>query len=100
MGKNLGFKERLTYIYDHLTMKERVIWVLQLILSIAILIIAVLGLKNVYPIYTTNVIDLVLLICLFVVCGVKFLPERVIYAIIYFILALAMGAILVASFFI
>nr|MBP3599235.1 hypothetical protein [Eubacterium sp.] len=100
MEKNANFKERLVYVYNHLTVKERVVWVLQMILTIVVLVIAMLGIKGVYPIYMTNVIDLVLLMCLFVVSGIKFVPERIIYAIIYFVLALVMGAILVASFFI
>ncbi len=100
MDKKTCFKERVVYIYEHLSRKERVIWLLQLILSIAVLVIAMIGIKGIYPIYTTNAIDLVLLSCLFIVSGVKFIPDRVIYASIYFILALMMGAILIASFFI
>lgn len=93
-------KNKLSYIMNRLTRKEKIIWVLQMTFTITILVLAVLGLKGILSIYLTNTIDLILLILLFIICGVRLVPERIVYAIIYFVLAALMCGILIASFFI
>ncbi|MCM1246127.1 MAG: hypothetical protein NC293_10855 [Roseburia sp.] len=93
-------KNRLSYIISHLSVKEKIIWVLQVLFAAAILITAILGLRNIVPIDLTNTIDLVLLLLLFIICGIKFVPERIVYAVIYFVFAALMGAILIAGSFI
>lgn len=93
-------KNRLSYIFSHLSVKEKIIWVLQMLFAVAILVTAILGLRGIVPIGLTNTIDLILLLLLFIICGIKFIPERIVYAIIYFILAALMCAILIAGFFI
>lgn len=93
-------KNKLSYIMNRLTRKEKIIWVLQMTFTITILVLAVLGLKGILSIYLTNTIDLILLILLFIIGGVRLVPERIVYAIIYFVLAVLMCGILIASFFI
>lgn len=93
-------KNRLSYIISHLSVKEKIIWVLQMLFAAAILVTAILGLRDIVPIRLTNTIDLVLLVLLFIICGIKFIPERIVYAVIYFILSALMCAILIAGFFI
>ena len=93
-------KNKLSYIMNRLTRKEKIIWLLQMTFTITILVLAVLGLKGILSIYLTNTIDLILLILLFIIGGVRLVPERIVYAIIYFVLAVLMCGILIASFFI
>lgn len=93
-------KNSLSYIISHMSTKEKIIWIMQFVFAAAILVTAILGLCNTVPISLTNTIDLVLLVLLFILCGIKFVPERIVYAIIYFILAALMCAILIAGFFI
>ncbi len=93
-------KNKLSYIMNRLTRKEKIIWVLQMTFTITILVLAVLGLKGILSIYLTNTIDLILLILLFIIGGVRLVPERIVYAIIYFVLAALMCGILITSFFI
>lgn len=93
-------KNKLSYVMNRLTRKEKIIWVLQMTFTITILVLAVLGLKGILSIYLTNTIDLILLILLFIIGGVRLVPERIVYAIIYFVLAVLMCGILIASFFI
>lgn len=93
-------KNSFLYILNHMTLKDKIIWVLQVIFPAAILVVAILGLNNVFPIRTTNMIDLVLLMLMFIICGIKLLPERMVYAVIYFVLSALMCGILIASFFI
>lgn len=93
-------KNSISYIISHLSTKEKIIWVLQLLFAVAILVTAILGLREIVPIDLTNTIDLVLLVLLFILCGIKYIPNRIVYAVIYFILAAFMCAVLVAGFFI
>ena len=93
-------KNKLSYIMNRLTRKEKIIWLLQMTFTITILVLAVLGLKGILSIYLTNTIDLILLILLFIIGGVRLVTERIVYAIIYFVLAVLMCGILIASFFI
>ncbi len=100
MESKLSFKERVKKEFDNLTIKEKIVWILQFVLSFVILGIAGLGVKGVFSLYYSNIVAWALLICLFIVSGIKFVPNRLIYASIYFVLALMTGAILAASFFI
>lgn len=100
MSNNSNFKNSLLYIINKMSVRDRIIWVLQSVFPVAILILAILGLNDILPIHITNTIDLVLISLLFIICGVKFFPERKVYSIIYFVLAVLMCGILIASFFI
>lgn len=98
--KNSGTKNKIQYIIHQLSQKEKIIWVLQMVITITILVLAILGLNDILPITLTNMIDVILLIFLFLICGIRLIPERIVYAVIYFVVAALMCAILVASFFI
>lgn len=100
MSNNSNFKNSLSYVINKMSVREKVIWVLQAIFPIMILIFAILGLNDILSIHITNTVDLVLISILFIICGIKFFPERKVYAVIYFVLAVLMCAILAASFFI
>lgn len=82
------------------SIKRHWITIIQVILSIAILVFAALGLTDSFPLVITNIIDLILITILLIICGVRFLPDRTVYAIIYFVSAGVSFSILVASFFI
>lgn len=100
MSNDSNFKNSLLYVINKMSVRDRIIWVLQLVFPVAILVLAILGLNDILPIHITNTIDLVLISLLFIICGVKFFPERKVYAIIYFVLAVLMCGVLIASFFI
>lgn len=91
-------KNILLHEVKQLTVKEKIIWILQVLFPIAIIITAVLGLTDIVSIQMSNTIDLILLMLLFIICGVKLLPKRIMYAIIYFVVAALMCAIMVTSF--
>lgn len=95
-----NFKNSLLYIINKMTLKEKIIWVIQMILTVVILVLAILGMNNVISIQAVIPIDSILLTLLFIACGIRTIPERVIYAILYFICALAMCGIFIASFLI
>lgn len=95
-----NFKNSLLYTVHKMSWKDKVLWILQIIIPITILVTAVLGLKGILPITTTNTIDLLLLSFLFILCGFKFIRERMLYAVVYFVLAALLCSILIASFFI
>lgn len=92
-------KDALLHEVKQLTAKERIIWVLQVLFPIAIIITAILGLTDIVSIHKTYIIDLILLMLLFIICGVKLLPKRTMYAIIYFVVATLLCGILIAGFF-
>ncbi len=98
--KTSSTKNKIMYIINRLSRKEKIIWVIQMVITISILVLAVLGLNDVFSIYLTNTIDLILLILLFLISGIRLVPDRMVYAIIYFVLAALMCSILIASFFI
>ncbi len=99
-GDHTNLKNDISAVFQHMTKKERLIWVIQAVLSIVIIVIAILGINDICSITTTNTIDLILLMLLFVICSIRFIPGRIVYAVIYLIAAALMGAILIASFFI
>lgn len=95
-----NFKNSLLYTIHRLSFKEKLLWILQIVIPITILITAILGLNDILPITITNIADLLLLTFLFILCGFKFLRERMLYAVVYFVLAALLCSILIASFFI
>ncbi len=94
------FMTTLKKLASDMSVKDRVLWILQSVISCAILIIAILGLIKVMSISISNSIDMVLLFFLFIICGLKYIPGRFLYATINFIIALLICGIYVASFFI
>lgn len=95
-----NFKNSLLYTIHKLSWKDKILWLLQVVIPITILITAILGLNGILPIETTNIVDLLLLTFLFILCGFKFIRERKLYAIVYFILAALLCSILIANFYI
>lgn len=95
-----NFKNSFLYTIHRLSFKEKLLWILQIVIPITILTTAILGLNGILPIAITNIADLLLLTFLFILCGFKFLRERMLYAVIYFVLAALLCSILIASFFI
>ncbi len=100
MSGKSDWKNSLSYTINQLSTSDKVYWILQTVLSFAILVIAFLGIKGIMSFRSSNIINLSLLTLLFVICGTRFVRNRIVYAIIYFVLAALMGGILIASFFI
>ncbi len=93
------FKNSVGYFIQRHSVKECVILILQISITITILALAVLGLDNILPITTTNTVDLVLLALLCIICGIRFVPNRMVYAVIYFVVAAVICCVFIASFF-
>ncbi|MCI9538086.1 MAG: hypothetical protein HFG35_07325 [Eubacterium sp.] len=93
------FKNSVGYFIQKHSIKECIILILQISITITILTLAVLGLDNILPITTTNTVDLVLLALLCIICGIRFIPNRIVYAVIYFVVAAVICGVFIASFF-
>ncbi len=93
------FKNSVGYFTQRHSVKECIILILQISITITILALAVLGLENILPINITNTIDLVLLALLCIICGIRFVPNRMVYAVIYFVVAAVITCVFIASFF-
>ena len=93
------FKNSVGYFIQRHSVKECVILILQISITITILALAVLGLDNILPITTSNTVDLVLLALLCIICGIRFVPNRMVYAVIYFVVAAVICCVFIASFF-
>ena len=88
------FKNSVGYFIQRHSVKECIILILQISITITIL-----GLDNILPITTTNTVDLVLLALLCIICGIRFVPNRMVYAVIYFVVAAVICCVFIASFF-
>ncbi len=93
------FKNSVEYFVQRHSVKECIILILQISITITILALAVLGLDNILPITITNTVDLVLLALLCIICGIRFVPNRMVYAVIYFVVAAVICCVFIASFF-
>lgn len=92
-------KNNVGYFIKEHSVKDCIILILQVCITITILTLAVLGLDNILPITTTNTVDMVLLALLCIICGIRFLPNRMVYAVIYFVVAAVICCVFAASFF-
>lgn len=77
--------------------REKILLILQVILSVAILVLAIIGLAGAAPGYTINVIDIVLLIILFIVCAIRMFPQRKFYSVVYIISSVILLVLLVSG---
>ena len=93
------FKNSVGYFIQRHSVKECIILILQISITITIRALAVLGLDNILPITTTTTVDLVLLALLCIICGIRFVPDRMVYAVIYFVVAAVICCVFIASFF-
>lgn len=93
-GEEMELRERMQDWLKTTALWKKILCFLQIGLSIAILLFAFLGLNDIMPIVTTNIVDLILLTVLFVISGIRFFPDRKLYTYIYFGVAALMLVIL------
>lgn len=98
MNQKPTFKESLLMTLKEISLKEKILIVLQSVLAIAILAIALLGMNGIINNNFVSTIDLALLSALLTVSAIRNYPERKMSSVIYMICTVLVIIILVFSF--
>ncbi len=84
-------------VLDQMPKRDKIFAILQTILSLAIIIVAILGLNHIGSTYVNNMVDMGLLVILLIVSCIRIFPRKKVYATVYIVIAAIVVYIMASS---